>query len=69
MPVLGARAPRFFWPLLVTAGFLGLVGLTLIAFAFVPADDKRPGPPRGFTVATRLFDGYWAVVRGITDHL
>ena len=67
---LGADAPvRFGWPLLVVAAFMMLVGLSLTGLAFVPGRDASRGPPRGFAVLTRVFDGFWAVVREATRRL
>jgi hypothetical protein len=62
-------AARVGWPVLVLSGFLGLVGLSLIALAFVPSHDEGRGPPRGFATLSRVFDGFWDSVRKSLERL
>jgi hypothetical protein len=64
-----AEAVRFGWPLLVLAGFLGLLAATAIALAFLPPENGGPRPPRGFIGVSRLFDGFWGAIRKITQGL
>jgi len=64
-----SESVRIAWPLLIVAGFLALVGLSLMAMAFVPSREKRRGPPRGFVTLTRAFDAFWETVRRVSQRI
>ncbi len=64
----GAPEPlQFCKPLLILSAFIELVAITLIALAIVPADDSRLRPPRGFIAVTRVFNGFWTLVRKLIE--
>ena len=48
--------------LFIAGGFLYLIAGTLFCFAFLPSHDTLTGPPRGFTVVSAVFDGFWEFV-------
>ena len=47
--------------------FLYLVAIAFVIFAFLPGRDSRRGPPRGFTILSAVFDGFWSVVRRLLE--
>jgi hypothetical protein len=54
---------------IIGATSLYLVAGAFVAFAFVPSRDGRGGSPRGFATLSQVFDGFWALVRQVLEHL
>ena len=62
-------APKLAFPFFVAAGFIWLIGATLLCFAFMSWQDTRKGPPRGFAAVNAVFELFWNAVEKVFDSL
>jgi hypothetical protein len=62
-------APKLAFPFFVAAGFIWLIGGTLLCFAFMPGQDTPRGPPRGFAEVNAVFEFFWKAVEKLFEKL
>lgn len=60
-PFAGDASVWFYWPMLILASFFVLSGLVLALLSVIRTDTS----PRVFRTVTRIFDGFWSLVRTI----
>lgn len=62
-------AARLSLPFFAAAAFLYLIGGIFFCFAFMPTQDTRRGPPRGFVAVNAVFDWFWKAVEAFFSNM